>query len=192
MAIAPPSDIVLEVARAADPERAAAVTRRLSSLGAESATATADFTAALSGTLPASAAPPRGVPDMRVRIGSKVDTETARAHKAEVQFEAVLLNSFVGEMLPKNAPEAYGQGLAGEMWRSLLAEKISNQIAGAGVLGLGQRLFATHPLSATSQLMHATHAARASAAQMSANALSMAGGAEMGDGNVLFANPAKS
>jgi len=199
MAITPPSDIVLEVARAADPARAAAVARRLSALGADSPTASADFAATLSSTLPASVAPPRGVADMRMRIGSTIDPEAARAHKAEVQFEAVLLNSFVGEMLPKDAPEAYGKGLAGEMWRSLLAEKISNQIAGAGVLGIGERLFATHPLSATSELTHATRAVRANAAQMSANAaqmsanaLSMASGAETGDGDVLFANAAKS
>jgi Rod binding domain-containing protein len=108
-----------------------------------------------------------------------------------MQFESVLMNSFVNEMLPKDAPDAFGQGLAGEMWRSLLAEKISNQIARSGALGLGERLFATHPLSASARLTRATralHAGAADAAQMSANALSVASGADVRDGAVLFAD----
>jgi Rod binding domain-containing protein len=191
MAIKPPSDIVLEVARAADPQRAAAVAQRLSALATDAPSAEADFTAALEKTRSASPAPVEGAPDMRARIGSAGADPNDRVRKVQVQFEAALLNNFVGEMLPKDAPETYGQGLAGEMWRSLLAEKISNQIAASGALGLGERLFATHPLSASSRLAHATRGLRsdvAEAAQMSANPLSLASGADVADGSILFAS----
>ena len=56
----------------------------------------------------------------------------------------MLINSFVGEMLPKNAGSVFGEGTAGDIWRSMLSEQISRQIAKSGALGLSRRLFATH------------------------------------------------
>ena len=55
-----------------------------------------------------------------------------------------MLNSFVSELLPKDTGEVFGQGMAGDMWRSMLAEQVSTQIAKSGKLGLARRLFATH------------------------------------------------
>jgi flagellar protein FlgJ len=159
MAIQPPSDIVLDVARAADPERAAAVARRLTGLAApaDATDAGADFSAALDQANPApstASAPIAGAFDMRARLADTAQAQSDKAKQAQVQFEAVLLNSFVSEMLPKDTPEAYGQGLAGEMWRSMLADQVSRKIASSGTLGIGQRLFATHPLTTNSSLGH--------------------------------------
>jgi hypothetical protein len=70
----------------------------------------------------------------------------SRAKKAETQFESVMLSEFIGEMLPKDSPSAFGQGYAGDMWRSMLAERVADVIAGSGRLGLAGRLFANHPL----------------------------------------------
>ena len=126
---------------------------------------------------------------MRARLANIAHAQSDKAKQAQVQFEAVLLNSFVGEMLPKDAPEAYGQGLAGDMWRSMLADQVSRKIAGSGSLGIGQRLFATHPLTASSALTHVGHPSQlgaASPAQMSANALSASSGADIADGAFLF------
>jgi len=210
MAIDPPSDIVLEVARAADPERAAAVARRLTKLAAPGGDPGADFAAALGQTTPATSAARAtvagavgqtspatsatsaavaGAPDMRARLMNIAHAQSDKAKQAQVQFEAVLLNSFVGEMLPKDAPAAYGQGLAGEMWRSMLADQLSRKIASSGSLGIGPRLFATHPMTASSGLGHAGHPSQlgaASAAQMSANALSASSNADIADGAFLF------
>jgi peptidoglycan hydrolase FlgJ len=191
MAIDPPSDIVLEVARAADPARAAAVAQRLNALAADVSGSGADFGAALDqvSSSRVGPAPVEGAPDMRAKLASIQLGGNDKANKVQVQFESVLLNSLVSEMLPKDAPAAYGQGLAGEMWRSLLAEKISGEIAGSGALGIGRRLFATHPLSASAALMGAARESdkgRADAAQMSANALSMASGADVSEGAFLF------
>jgi peptidoglycan hydrolase FlgJ len=228
MAIDPPSDIVLEVARAADPERAAAVARRLTKLAAPGGDPGADFAAALGQTSPATSAASAtvagalgqtnpgmsaasaavaaalgqtspatsaasaavaGAPDMRARLTNIAHVQSDKARQAQVQFEAVLLNSFVGEMLPKDAPAAYGQGLAGDMWRSMLADQVSRKIASSGSLGIGQRLFATHPMTASSSLGHAGRPSQVGAAppaQMSANALSASSSADIADGAFLF------
>ena len=101
-----------------------------------------------------------------------------------------MLNSFVSEMLPKDASATFGQGTAGEMWKSMLADQVSHQIAASGKLGIAQRLFQAHPQSASEQLEHAanTSAARTqNAAQMSANSLSLPSGADFGSNSVLFA-----
>ena len=58
-----------------------------------------------------------------------------------------MLNSFVSELLPKDTGEVFGQGMAGDMWRSMLAEQVSTQIAKSGKLGLARRLFATHEVA---------------------------------------------
>jgi Rod binding domain-containing protein len=189
MAIDPPSDIVLDVARAADPERAAAVAKRLSSLASSAAPADGDFAATLARTSPAASVPDAGAFDMRARLADADRVQGDKARQARIQFEAVLLNSFVSEMLPKDAPDAYGEGMAGDMWRSMLADQVSRKIAVSGVLGIGQRLFATHPMSASASLSQADPASQtglAAPAQMSANALSAPGAAEITDGSYLF------
>ncbi len=190
MAIDPPSDIVLEVARAADPTRAAAVAQKLSALAAGGPTSGADFAAALDETgASANDSAVSGVADMRARLADSRLAASGKAKQAEVQFESVLLNNFVSQMLPKDAPETYGQGTAGEMWRSMLSEKISDEIAKSGVLGISKRLFEGRPLSAAASLTHAAHAdgaGHSGVAQMSANALSLPSAAEVDDGAYLF------
>jgi flagellar protein FlgJ len=167
MNLAPSTDLVMEVARAADPARAGAVVERLNALARDGAASPQDFSSALhaaasapSPPILASAAPP------------------SRAKKAETQFESVMLSEFIGEWLPKDAPSAFGQGYAGDMWRSMLAERVADQIAASGRLGLASRLFANHPLPGGAQT-----------AQASANALSGASGAENRDGAFLFSRP---
>lgn len=194
MAIDPPSDIVLDVARAADPERSAAVARRLTNLAAGAGDVETDFASALgqAGRPSPGGSPATGAPNMRARLANVAEATNDKAGRARVQFEAVLLNSFIGEMLPKDAPEVYGQGLAGQMWRSMLADQVSRQIAGSGALGIAQRLFATHPLSASSSLMRAAGSNRtgvAETAEMSGNALSVPSGADLIDGAELFPGP---
>jgi hypothetical protein len=57
----------------------------------------------------------------------------------------VLLKSFIDQMLPKDAVEVFGGGVAGDVWKSMLSEKIADEVAKSGALQIGQRLFATHP-----------------------------------------------
>jgi Rod binding domain-containing protein len=56
------------------------------------------------------------------------------------QLEAFMLQSFVKSMLPKNATQVFGKGTAGEVWKSMLAEKLGQQLAVSGQIGLADRL----------------------------------------------------
>ena len=74
------------------------------------------------------------------------------------------------------------------MWRSMLAEQVSTQIAKSGKLGLARRLFATHEIAPHSgRVGEAAKTVGEPAAQMSANILSAAAAAEPENGAVLFA-----
>ena len=195
MAIDASSDIVLEVAKAADPTRAAAVAQRLNALSGASAADAADFSDALAATAPAVASGSSAA-DARARFSEAAEATDEKAAKAKTGFEAVMLNSFVSEMLPKNASTVFGQGLAGDMWKSMLADQVSRQIAKTDALGIAKRLFATHPLgeasAALEKAQRADAAANAATAQMSANSLALPSGAEVDGGAVLFASEKRS
>lgn len=124
MAISPPSDIVLDVARAAEPmdvEAArAALTKRAG--GASVAFAVdADM-----GARPAG--PPAG-------------TDRGQEFK---RFEAMVLQTFIQNMLPKDTEQVYGKGLAGDMWKSQLAERMADAMATRGGIGIAKSLLADH------------------------------------------------
>lgn len=187
MAFNPRTDVVLEVASAADPSRASLAAQRLNALAGSNAPAT-DFAADVDRAAQASpTAPISNAADARSRLAEASGVPDQLA-QAKTQFEAMMLNSFVGEMLPKDAGEVFGQGMAGDMWRSMLAEQVSMQIAKSGKLGLARRLFATHEFAPKSTTAGETsRGATVSAAQMSANILSAPAAAELDDGAVLFA-----
>jgi Rod binding domain-containing protein len=195
MAIDPPSDVVLEVLKAADPARAAAATQRLNALAGAGAAETEDFSETLAQTAPPAPAPVAGLANARSRLADAAFAASDKAAKAQVDFEAVLLNGFVNEMLPKDGSAAFGQGLAGDMWKSMLADQVSRQIAKSGSLGIAKRLFAAHPLSASESLQRASRLDAADsheAAQMSANALSMPSGVAVSNGAFLFSGNKRS
>jgi len=188
MAIQPPSDLLLDVTRAADPTRAATVLQKLNQLAADGGASGADFASALQQTeSPTSASSAL----LQTRVGDQIQPAIDPADKAKTKFEAVLLSSMIQEMMPKDAPEAFGgSGFSGDMWKSLLAEKMADQIAKSGSLGLGRRLF-SGGASAASALMQA-HASSAiehsDVVTMSANALSLPSDVSTPDNSYLFAH----
>src|SRR5579872_2556039 len=187
--INPPSDIVLDVLNAADPLRSEAATQRLTALGAG---ASDDFTKALDAVQTKPLPPVVGMADARQRLLDKATAADKKAAHAKVELEATLLNILVGEMLPKDAPGVYGQGTAGDVWRSMLGDQIAHQIAKSGELGIAKRLFATHPLARENGGAHASLVAPgggANVAQASANPLSLPSGADYSDGAFLFTKP---
>jgi peptidoglycan hydrolase FlgJ len=189
MAFNPRTDVVLEVLSAADPSRASLAAQRLNAL-ANSNAPPADFAANLdraAGTATAMTSPVASAADARSRL-TEAPGGPDKLGQAKTQFEAMMLNSFVGELLPKDAGEVFGQGMAGDMWRSMLAEQVSMQIAKSGKLGLARRLFATHEFAPRStRVGEAAKAGGESATQMSANILSAPATAEFDHGAVLFA-----
>ena len=138
MAFNPTSDVVLEVLNAADPARASMAAERLAALAssAPSRNFTVDLDkAAASAAIPA---PPleRGLANARNALADAADA-TDPAARAKVEFEAMALNSLVGETAAEGVRYAFfGQGTAGEVWRSMLSEQIARQIAKSGALGL--------------------------------------------------------
>jgi Rod binding domain-containing protein len=173
----------MEVARAADPNRAAAVVDKLNALARQGGAPPQDFATALNAAQ--GSAPPGG--------SAPPPTANSRARKAETQLESVVLSQFIGEMLPKDAPGAFGEGYAGDMWRSMLAERVADKIAASGRLGIAQRLFASHPVASGGPLFSAQRSrglTQAETAQASANALSSASNGEIGNGSFLFGRPA--
>ena len=138
MAISPPSDIVLDVAKAVDPLQYSAAVEKLARLSNVKLDAADSFDALLgsfdsqSEAADAIADPMRA--DLRSRLTSTL--EGAAAQKPYQQFEAFVLQTFIQQMLPKDAEHVFGQGLAGSFWGSMLAEQIAGQLAKAGGIGI--------------------------------------------------------
>jgi flagellar protein FlgJ len=189
MAFSPKTDVILEVASAADPSRASLAAQRLSAIAGSNATP-ADFVANLDRAAAAASSTPAPLPNAanaRSRL-AEASSGPDKLGKAKTQFEAMMLNSFVSEMLPKDTGEVFGQGTAGDMWRSMLADQVSTQIAKSGKLGLARRLFATHEVNLHSaRIGEAAKTVGEPAAQMSANILSAPVAADSENGAVLFA-----
>jgi flagellar protein FlgJ len=186
MAFNPRSDVILEVLNAADPARASLAAERLSALAGSNAPA-GDFAADLekaASSAPEAGLAAEGLADARSRLATMAEGPD-KAARAKVEFEATLINSFIGELLPKDAGSVFGEGSAGDMWRSMLSEQISEQIAKSGALGLSRRLFATHDLVPPRHGEAETIAG--DAAEMSANILSAPSGATFVNGAVLVA-----
>jgi Rod binding domain-containing protein len=64
----------------------------------------------------------------------------APAHDVNQKFEAVMLRRMVEEMLPKGSSSLYGEGTAGDIWRSLQADLMSQEMAKGGGVGLAKLL----------------------------------------------------
>jgi hypothetical protein len=47
-------------------------------------------------------------------------------------------------MLPQHAPAMFGKGTAGEVWKSMLAEKMGAELARSGQVGIAKRLASAH------------------------------------------------
>lgn len=143
MSVQPPSDIVLDVARAADPARyQEAVTRLAQGSPATFTDALGD--AAKRAGIPALAQPSADAVLTRFRTAA---TLAAPGHKGTPaqQFEAFILQSFVESMLPQGASAVFGKGNAGSIWRSMLAEQLGTQLAKGGGIGIARMIGAAHP-----------------------------------------------
>lgn len=140
MAITPASDIVLDVARAADPDRYRAAVDRLARLRATADAAAPAPAAAFDAALSPSAAD-RPAPTSAPAAGAS-RSNVRSGLNAYGQFEAFVLQSFLQSMMPRNATSVFGKGTAGEFWRSMLAEKMGDELARSGQVGIARRLAA--------------------------------------------------
>lgn len=141
MSIAPISDIVMDVAQAADPVRLRAATEKLTKLQSAADVA---FGAALDDQAAGAPAPATGAaPGEPAAVPAGTQFKHGKAGDSVYRkFEAFVLQSFVQSMLPKKAEVVFGKGTAGEIWKSMLAEQIGKQIADAGGVGIAKQLAA--------------------------------------------------
>jgi flagellar protein FlgJ len=153
MAIRPPSDIVLDVAKAADPLRYQEAVGRLSKIGGTTA---ADFQDAFGEVM--RRPPPQRMPFdaatalTRLRNNSALSRSACGGPAASGpqmsayrNFEAMALSSFVESMLPQRAEAVFGGGTAGQIWKSMLAEQVGAQLARSGGIGIAERMAAADP-----------------------------------------------
>jgi peptidoglycan hydrolase FlgJ len=126
LAISTHGDLVLDVVRAADPAAAEAARSRLASMAGR--TAETGFSVEL--------APGAGA-------AGRADGATATP-EAFAKFEAMVLQTFIQSMLPKDTESVYGEGMAGEMWQSMLAEQLGTVMAARGGIGIADRILRDH------------------------------------------------
>ena len=137
MAISPPSDLVLDVVRAADPMVLAAAQEKLkTNRAAFAATSLAEKGAGFGAAVEVlnSAAFDAG-------LGNVQKTATGETPKVYRDFEAVVLQNFVKTMMPEDTESVYGKGNAGEIWKSMMAEQIGGTIAESGGVGIADQMY---------------------------------------------------
>jgi hypothetical protein len=114
LALANAGDLILDVVRAADPSAVEAARTRLAAFATKSAPA------------PQNPAAKPATPE------------------AFVRFEAMVLQTFIQNMLPDDTESVYGAGMAGEMWQSMLAEQLGATMARRGGIGIAERVLGNH------------------------------------------------
>ena len=143
MAINPPSDLVMDVARAADPQAYRMAAERLKAPSV-SGTMVASSGAA---TMAASAAGNGLTRDnfasfsdsLAAGVSVRPDAQNV-ANPAYRKFEAFMLQSFVQSMFTSDTSATFGKGIAGEYWKSMMAEAMANKMADGGGVGIAKLL----------------------------------------------------
>ena len=133
MSIQTATDIIFDVVRAANPavaQRAEAMLETAAARKSEQAAGTPAF----QHQLLASADP------SSVSVLASEDAAPDKTLETYQRFEAMILQNFIGSMLPKDSEQLYGKGTAGEIWKSMMAEQLGNALAKGGGIGIAARM----------------------------------------------------
>lgn len=137
MSIQTATDLILDVVKAADPavaQKAEAMLEAASARRSGQAAATPAFEQQLL----ASADPSAVMAPARPAAEGAVDPNA----KSFQRFEAMILQNFIGSMLPQDSEELYGKGTAGEIWKGMMAEQLGAALAKGGGIGIAERMLA--------------------------------------------------
>lgn len=122
MAISPPGDLILDVVRAADPAKVREAHANLIEKGKAVAETVFDLAA--------------GRP-----IGAEIKPNDAEAIPDSYrEFEALVLQTFLQSMWPKESESTFGEGTAGDMWKGLMSEHLGRVMAEGGGIGIARQL----------------------------------------------------
>jgi len=61
------------------------------------------------------------------------------------QFEALYLRQMLEEWMPKDSKELFGEGTAGSVWRSMLADQMATTLSKSGTIGIAQMITKHEP-----------------------------------------------
>lgn len=132
VSITPVSDIVLEVAKAADPAKYRKAAERLSGGTEAGAVESRPFGLALrSAGANFSSTPGPAV--------SKPVPKPDAGKRAYSGLEQLVWKSLIENMLPKESAVLFGSGTGGDVWRSMLADQLAAGIGKTGDLGAAHR-----------------------------------------------------
>lgn len=144
MSISPPLDIVLDVAKAADPVRYREAVAKLARVSApEAGKEFGTFLDPLHTAASGDGEKPAPLPESPVFV-KPAGPDPAKVYR---DFEALTLTAFIESAFPKDGSAVFGEGTAGGVWKSMLAEKIAAEMAKAGGIGLAQQLAAHEALT---------------------------------------------
>ena len=138
MAISPPSDLVLDVVKAADPTEVQAAQEKLKATRAAfQATSLAENGNGFSSKLDVidSAMEKTGLGDVKNRTKTEEIPETYR------KFEAMVLQNFIKNMLPSDSEQVYGKGATGDIWKGMMAEQLGNVISQGDGIGIAKEMY---------------------------------------------------
>lgn len=148
MSISSPSDIVLGVANAADPQKYQAAVERLGRAAGKGLAAKDSAPATVIDSGAAARSAKTGLyarSPLTSSTGQTKPTAAATApnktdQKTYEDFEAFFLQTFVESILPKNAESLFGGGPAGKIWKSMLAEHLANELARSTAFGIAEKI----------------------------------------------------
>lgn len=129
MATSPPGDIIMDVMRAAEPSALEAARERLQAFAANKSGNAGEFAAMEASLRPAGSRP-----------AFASASTGAQGNDTYVQFEAMVLQSFIQSMLPEDSESAFGSGMAGDMWKSMMAEQLATTMAKRGGIGIAEHV----------------------------------------------------
>ncbi|MDB5641077.1 MAG: rod-binding protein [Hyphomicrobiales bacterium] len=139
MSIQPLSDIILDVANAADPVKVAAVKQRLAEASG------GDFAALLGSAKPAASPLPSGSLNWSeparaqffgAPTGARIVETNTSSDEAKRGLETLVAKMMVETMLPKRSDASFGKGTAGDVWRSMLADRLATELTRGKGLGI--------------------------------------------------------
>lgn len=143
MSIKPPSDLLLDVARAADPATSTAAAERLARIAGQSGKDDPAFSQVLADVGPPPAKPVRETESVLFSpVAPRMSAPVDPAKKAYEGFQALLLQNLVSTMLPEGS-DLFGEGSAGEIWRSMLAEQLGTELSKEIDLGIAPKYLKT-------------------------------------------------
>ncbi len=146
MAISPPSDLILDVVRAADPAASQAAAARLARITPGDGVAfTAAYRQIVAPEGDRTPQPPASPPAGALPTGTPSGPPVARSPLEALQaFEGMALATMIQSAMPDEDNAMFGTGPSAGVWKSMLAEQLGAQMARAGGIGLAEQL-ATHP-----------------------------------------------